>query len=229
MSDRRLRLRIARLGGERRRDPRPRRRRAPPGELRGWRRGFTLVRDNRACEKTFARRDDGSIPDYVLALNRRPPATGDWSTGRCSPSTERRARAARPCARSATGGSTSATRSRRTTWRPVRARPHLRRPPRAPRPGAAAGRGRSSPPTSGRSRRAFAGLGPGELDRYRTTTRAGAAERIDADLRRRTRSRPATRATGERRARRLRSSGTPLLRPVVERPQRRHERLARAR
>lgn len=40
-----------------------------PGRLEGWRRRFSQVRDNRACEKTFARADDGTIPEHVLGLN----------------------------------------------------------------------------------------------------------------------------------------------------------------
>ena len=42
-----------------------------PASLRGWRRSWTLARDNRACEKTFSRLD-GSIPGVVLALNLEP-------------------------------------------------------------------------------------------------------------------------------------------------------------
>jgi cation transport regulator ChaC len=37
--------------------------------LPGWRRSFSQARDNRACEKTFARADDGTIPPFVLGLN----------------------------------------------------------------------------------------------------------------------------------------------------------------
>lgn len=40
-----------------------------PAILRGWRRRWSLLRDNRACEKTFALDADGSIPDHVLSLN----------------------------------------------------------------------------------------------------------------------------------------------------------------
>ena len=42
---------------------------AVPAALAGQRRSFTLLRDNRACEKTFARRGDDWVPDHVLALN----------------------------------------------------------------------------------------------------------------------------------------------------------------
>lgn len=52
-----------------------------PARLAGWRRRFSLARDNRECEKTFARRGDGWIPETILALNierlPRPEAEGD--------------------------------------------------------------------------------------------------------------------------------------------------------
>lgn len=37
--------------------------------LTGWQRRWSQARDNRRCEKTFARDADGSIPDFVLGLN----------------------------------------------------------------------------------------------------------------------------------------------------------------
>lgn len=40
--------------------------------LRGWRRRWSLLRDNLNCEKTFARLDDGSRPRWILALNIEP-------------------------------------------------------------------------------------------------------------------------------------------------------------
>jgi cation transport regulator ChaC len=39
-----------------------------PARLRGWRRRWTLCRDNLASEKTFAL-GDGSVPPFVLGLN----------------------------------------------------------------------------------------------------------------------------------------------------------------
>jgi cation transport regulator ChaC len=39
-----------------------------PAVLHGWRRRWSLLRDNLKCEKTFAR-PDGSLPDFVLGLN----------------------------------------------------------------------------------------------------------------------------------------------------------------
>jgi cation transport regulator ChaC len=44
----------------------------PPARLRGWRRRWSLVRDNHRAEKGFARADDGSLPDFVLGLNVEP-------------------------------------------------------------------------------------------------------------------------------------------------------------
>lgn len=46
------------------------------GHLHGWRRRFSQARDNRTCEKTFARVDDGTIPERVLGLNVERDADG---------------------------------------------------------------------------------------------------------------------------------------------------------
>jgi hypothetical protein len=43
-----------------------------PARLGGWRRRWSQFRDNRAVEKTFARRADGSIPPHVLGLTIEP-------------------------------------------------------------------------------------------------------------------------------------------------------------
>lgn len=37
--------------------------------LRGWRRRWSQCRDNLLVEKTFARRDDGTLPPFCLGLN----------------------------------------------------------------------------------------------------------------------------------------------------------------
>ncbi len=50
-----------------------------PARLSGWRRSWTLVRDNVASEKTFAR-SDGTTPPYCLGLNVEPWA-GDGPNG----------------------------------------------------------------------------------------------------------------------------------------------------
>jgi hypothetical protein len=46
------------------------------GRLRGWRRRWSLARDNLACEKTFARAGDGSLPAFCLGLNVERAAPG---------------------------------------------------------------------------------------------------------------------------------------------------------
>jgi hypothetical protein len=43
-----------------------------PARLPGWRRRWSQVRDNRAVEKTFARRDNGQVPAHVLGLTIEP-------------------------------------------------------------------------------------------------------------------------------------------------------------
>lgn len=43
-----------------------------PARLPGRRRRFSQARDNRHSEKTFARVDGGSVPDWVLGLNLEP-------------------------------------------------------------------------------------------------------------------------------------------------------------
>jgi hypothetical protein len=40
-----------------------------PVRLQGWRRRWSLLRDNLASEKTFARQPDGELPRWVIGLN----------------------------------------------------------------------------------------------------------------------------------------------------------------
>jgi cation transport regulator ChaC len=40
-----------------------------PATLRGWRRRWSLCRDNRSSEKTFAREPGGELPPFMLGLN----------------------------------------------------------------------------------------------------------------------------------------------------------------
>jgi hypothetical protein len=49
----------------------------PRARLRGHRRRWSTVRDNRAVEKTFASAGSGEIPPYVLGLNVEPSAGED--------------------------------------------------------------------------------------------------------------------------------------------------------
>src|SRR5918996_2568951 len=48
-----------------------------PARLPGWRRRWSQFRDNLAVEKTFARRDDGTLPHFVLGLNIEPSEVDD--------------------------------------------------------------------------------------------------------------------------------------------------------
>jgi hypothetical protein len=45
--------------------------------LRGWRRRWSIARDNLSAEKTFARADDGSLPRYCHGLNLEPAVADD--------------------------------------------------------------------------------------------------------------------------------------------------------
>ena len=49
----------------------------PLARLPGWRRRWSLVRDNHRAEKTFARTDDGSLPPFMLGLNLEPGGDDD--------------------------------------------------------------------------------------------------------------------------------------------------------
>ena len=51
-----------------------------PARLRGWTRAWSLARDNRTSEKTFAR-PDGSEPAYCLGLNLEPAPAGPHPNG----------------------------------------------------------------------------------------------------------------------------------------------------
>jgi hypothetical protein len=48
--------------------------------LAGWQRRWSQARDNLACEKSFARADDGTVPRYCLGLNLEP-AVGPGPNG----------------------------------------------------------------------------------------------------------------------------------------------------
>lgn len=48
-----------------------------PARLPGWRRRWSLLRDNLASEKTFARTDGGELPRWVIGLNLERDDRGD--------------------------------------------------------------------------------------------------------------------------------------------------------
>jgi cation transport regulator ChaC len=149
-----------------------------PAELHGWQRGFTIVRDNRTCEKTFARRDDGSIPDWVLGL---AVVAGEAAiNGALIPveqaELERLDLREIRYRRVEVGAGIDGPR----TGRFDRVFAYVARPEHhAPAPPAGAVIIAAYEQTV---EAAFAGLGRGELDRYRTTTSPCTAERIDAEL-----------------------------------------------
>jgi cation transport regulator ChaC len=48
-----------------------------PARLEGWKRRWSLLRDNFRSEKTFARESDGEVPPFVIGLNLERGGTGD--------------------------------------------------------------------------------------------------------------------------------------------------------
>ncbi len=150
-----------------------------PAVLTGWRRGFTLVRDNRACEKTFARSDDGGVPDHVLALNLDRGSPSDRVNGALiavsEPDLERLDRREIRYRRIDVGGDLEDDGHGFDRVATYVARPEHHALP--PPPGAVVLNAYERAVED-----AFDGLGPGELARYRETTDPGTAERIDAYL-----------------------------------------------
>jgi hypothetical protein len=49
--------------------------------LPGWRRRWSVCRDNRAVEKTFARADTGDVPSHCIGLNVEPHGSGEGPNG----------------------------------------------------------------------------------------------------------------------------------------------------
>jgi cation transport regulator ChaC len=147
--------------------------------LTGWRRGFTVVRDNRASEKTFARRDDGTIPDWVLGLD-VAAADGGTVNGALiavdAAELERLDRREIRYRRVEVGAAVSgpaASRFDRVFAYAARPEHHAPVPPAGAVIIAA---------YEATVEAAFAGLGPGELDRYLAVTSPCGAERIEAEL-----------------------------------------------
>jgi cation transport regulator ChaC len=50
---------------------------SPVVRLPGWRRRWSIARDNLAVEKTFARAEGGELPPWILGLNLDPEEGGD--------------------------------------------------------------------------------------------------------------------------------------------------------
>jgi cation transport regulator ChaC len=48
-----------------------------PARLEGWKRRWSLLRDNLRSEKTFARESDGEVPPFVIGLNLERGRSGD--------------------------------------------------------------------------------------------------------------------------------------------------------
>jgi cation transport regulator ChaC len=152
---------------------------AQPAELHGWRRGFTQARRNRACEKTFARRDTGEVPEWILGLAVDPDRDG-WVNGAVIELDESQAsrldlREMRYERREVTGAvqaAAGAPLDRVFTYVPRAAH----RAPEPP-PGAVILRSYAEATEA-----AFARLGPGELDRYRESTLIPPVEIVDGVL-----------------------------------------------
>lgn len=153
-----------------------------PAELRGWRRGFTLARANRTCEKTFARVDTGEVPEWVLALNLEVAGPTDRVNGALielsQPNRDRLDLREHRYRRRDVAGAVHATGSSAPPIDQIyayvaRAEHHA---PSAPA-GAAILRAYVAAVEA-----AFSALGPGELERYRATTDVPAVELIDGVL-----------------------------------------------
>lgn len=149
-----------------------------PATLRGWRRSFSLARDNRRCEKTFARIDDGTIPALILALNLEPADPETEVNGALietgAADLDRLDRRELRYDRIEVTGSVAATRPIERVFAYIaRAENHAPAPPDE-----AVILGSYERAVE----RAFAALGPGQLEGYRTTTVPCPAERVEAEL-----------------------------------------------
>ena len=148
-----------------------------PARLRGWRRAWTLARDNAASEKTFAR-PDGSEPAYCLGLNLEADGPPSGPNGALIELTEAElerldVREVR-YRRVEVGGAVTGEAEFDTVFAYVARPEHHRAEP---------------PPDSiivatypATVEAAFAALGPGELDLYRATTQPPPVEVLAATL-----------------------------------------------
>ena len=153
-----------------------------PARLRGWSRAWTLVRDNLASEKTFARAD-GSLPRFCIGLNvepsERPTDPNGALIGVSEPELERldlrEIRYLRVDVREQIElGDPSAAVDFDTVY-VYYAKPEHHRATPPPQTILIASYLRTV-------ESAFDELGPGELERFRATTLAPAAEVVEARL-----------------------------------------------
>jgi cation transport regulator ChaC len=151
-----------------------------PATLAGRRRSFTLLRDNRACEKTFARRGDDWVPDHVLALNIAEGGSADSVNGALLAVSEAEVERLdlreiryRRVEVSALVAPAAGARFDRVFAYVARPEHHAAIPP--PEAVVLTAYERAV-------EEAFARLGERELERYRASTDRGDAERIDAYL-----------------------------------------------
>lgn len=153
-----------------------------PAELTGWRRGFIQARRNRLCEKTFARRSDGEIPEWVLGLNVGPARAEAWVNGALielsAAGRERLDRRELRYLRRDVSAAVRSTGPGAPSFDLVYT--YVARPEHhAPSAPAGAVILRSYAETV---EAAFADLGPGELERYRDSTEVPAVEIMDGVL-----------------------------------------------
>ena len=149
-----------------------------PAALRGWRRAFSLRRDNHRSEKTFARVADGSIPDWVLGLNLEPAGDVDRVNGALIEVGEDELarldlREIRYARREVTTAVEGPVQYERVVAYVARAENHAVDPPS----GAVILKSYAEA-----VERAFAELGPAELGEYRRTTEIPAVEVVEASL-----------------------------------------------
>lgn len=148
-----------------------------PATLHGWRRGFIQARRNREVEKTFARADGGGVPEWVLGMGIARDPRG-WVNGALIEVDEEAA--ARLDLREIRYDRVDVT--DRIDPAPegltvVTYEPKPENRAAAPPPGAVLIRSYVEAVEA-----AFAELGPGELERYRSSTHVPAVEVIDAVL-----------------------------------------------
>jgi cation transport regulator ChaC len=152
-----------------------------PARLDGWRRRFSQARDNRSCEKRFARADDGSVPVHILALNIEVTTDGSAPNGALIELTadelarldRRELRYDRVEIEAAAVHAPGAPAFERIFTYTAKPAHHAPEPPH----GAVILTSYAAAVEA-----AFARLGPGELDRYRATTLPYPAELVEGLL-----------------------------------------------